>query len=553
MPSARSHRLTKLKKRIQAHAERSKARARQFLSAVVIAGSMSLATASIHSTSSYALDVPANQAHVDATDLLNNPLRSGVVDSSAIEQDRRAVHQELEYWVFSDDFCGWASVKEILDPDQSFANEYASGSNDESIAVAEEPLVVENSALSTLLDSLKLETLLRPQSQLSHWSPIDPRATAQQTFSIDESLLSLAEQEPIDVENSPMTLECHASHGSQNALDSSVASGDNSSVPSPEEYLAYDLSRADQIALRMYPISIPHFHYLGGRRTESRSAFDYDSAAILDPALDCLGGGSIWIEEVQPSQSIEITRRSDQPVSQDFIINRAYSQLLDVTAAIQQHAGRLQRECDFYRAQVGSAVIDAVQPDSSLRNAVAGEAIGQELAAMSQAAKVVANDQLQWIASSLNDQKDFIANDVPLVAPEQTAGEQLLSRAGIEANTEMMTAAGVADDAANRVCCPVEQSDVAARLPATYSLAAVGVATATLKTPHAPSDEFGDELKVSSNPVSQAEALATACDSAAETLESLARALRKAGDSFIRVARSGTDPGLTREPTAELR
>ncbi len=67
MPSARSHQLTKLKKRIQAHAERSKARARQLLSAVVIAGSMSLATVCIHSTPSYALDGPANQVQVDAT------------------------------------------------------------------------------------------------------------------------------------------------------------------------------------------------------------------------------------------------------------------------------------------------------------------------------------------------------------------------------------------------------------------------------------------------------------------------------------------------------
>ncbi len=370
---------------------------------------------------------------------------------------------------------------------------------------------------------------------------------------MDESLLSLAEQEPVDVEGSPMTLECHETFESPATTDLSLNLSENSIAPDDDEYLAYDLSRADQIALRMYPISIPHFHYLGGRRTESRSAFDYDASAVLDPALDCLGGGSLWSEEVQPSQSIEITRRSDSQPSQDFSFNRAYSQVWDVTTAIQQHAGRLQRECDFYSSQISSAVIDAVQPDSSIRNAVAGQSIGHELAAMNRMAKDIAGDQMQRIASGLSDRTDNIANSTPLDAPEQTAGEKLLSRAGIEANTEMMTAAGVADDAVDRVCCPVEQSDVAARLPATYSLAAVGVATATLKTPHAPSDEFGDELKVSLNPVSQAEALATACDTAAETLESLARALRKAGDSFIRVARTGTDPGLTREPSAELR
>ncbi len=113
------------------------------------------------------------------------------MDSAAIEQDRRAVHQELEYWVFSDDFCGWASVKEILDRTSLSPMNMRPVVTTNRSRLPKEPLVVENSALSTLLDSLKIETLLRPQSQLSHWSPIDPRAAAQQKISIDESLCHL--------------------------------------------------------------------------------------------------------------------------------------------------------------------------------------------------------------------------------------------------------------------------------------------------------------------------------------------------------------------------
>ncbi len=113
MPSARSHRLSTLKKRIQAHAERSKARARHILSTVVIAGAMSLAAGTINLTPAFALDKPADHVAAEVSALLSNPLRDNAVDTTAIEQDRQAVHQNLEYWVFSDDFCGWASVKDI--------------------------------------------------------------------------------------------------------------------------------------------------------------------------------------------------------------------------------------------------------------------------------------------------------------------------------------------------------------------------------------------------------------------------------------------------------
>ncbi len=60
-----------------------------------------------------------------------------------------------------------------------------------------------------MLDSLKLDTLLKPRSQKGNWSPIDPRVVSHDQISIEQSLIHFAAQEPVDVESSPMTLECH--------------------------------------------------------------------------------------------------------------------------------------------------------------------------------------------------------------------------------------------------------------------------------------------------------------------------------------------------------
>ena len=101
---------------------------------------------------------------------------------------------------------------------------------------------------------------------------------------------------------------------------------------------------------------------------------------------------------------------------------------------------------------------------------------------------------------------------------ESAAAEGLLVRAGVEANAGNETAAGVAADVAESVCCPVERLEVEVQLPATHHVAAVGIAPPTLELP-----QVGQPQR---DGIARAEAIATACDSAAATLEGWAAALR---------------------------
>ncbi len=511
--------------RAKAHARRAAAHSRRLLAAALIAGTLTLASGGLSQSPSYALDTVSSIDAARTSDLLSNPLREPQSSEQAIESDRQQVQEQLQYWVFSDDFCGWAAVQDVLKPQASFEPVPSALAEDEIVAVdsSASSTLPAGESLTQLLDSLKLDTLLRPTHHQGNWSPI------------------------------------------QLQLAADISQGDfiASSPASDEEYLAYDLSDADQVALETYPLSIPHFHYNGGRRTESRPAFTYESTPAIDPALDCLGGGSIWIEEVQPSQSIEITRRSGDsiPASDSHVmasselaaaqLGQAWERVNDLATAIRQQADRVQRESDAYRDQLALGIVDSIQPGSEARQLMTGDAIGRQLAAVAGSTQQLASAQVQQVTQQISALRSVTIQE-PSDAPELTAGERLLLRAGIEANTESMAAAGVADDAAERVCCPVEQMDVASRLPATHALAAVGVATATLKMPHAPSGE-PSQSDLGPLPLVKAEALATACDSAADTLERLARTLRQVGDSFIRVARSGADPGLTREPSAEFR
>ncbi len=75
--------------------------------------------------------------------------------------------------------------------------------------------------------------------------------------------------------------------------------------------------------------------------------------------------------------------------------------MIDLTAAFQQYAGRLERESDFYRSQASMAAIDAVQPDSTVRQLASGQSIGQTLGALQQLASDVCCDQAQLIAAAL--------------------------------------------------------------------------------------------------------------------------------------------------------
>jgi hypothetical protein len=120
----------------------------------------------------------------------------------------------------------------------------------------------------------------------------------------------------------------------------------------------------------------------------------------------------------------------------------------------------------------------------------------------------------------------------------------LLVRAGVEDGMLNCATAGVADVAQGNVCCPVERCDLPAQMPTTHHLAVVGIAGATLEMPHEPQASLAAIDGGGAGEIARAEALATACDQAAATLERFALALRRAGDTAVRVAKAGTaEPG----------
>ncbi len=129
--------------RAKAHARRAAAHSRRLLAAALIAGTLTLASGGLSQSPSYALDTVSSIDAARTSDLLSNPLREPQSSEQAIESDRQQVQEQLQYWVFSDDFCGWAAVQDVLKPQASFEPVPSALAEDEIVAV-------DSSASSTL-------------------------------------------------------------------------------------------------------------------------------------------------------------------------------------------------------------------------------------------------------------------------------------------------------------------------------------------------------------------------------------------------------------------
>lgn len=447
---------------IEHFAVRLSRQARRRIAALLIAGSLLSSDAS-------GAD-PASDA----------PLGSGL----AANVDREVSGNSLDYWIFSDDYCGWASAEAIV-------SSYAAA------PLATQPATPGGDA---------------------------PKPSADVTAA---DLAELAALEPVDVSGQkradPIRIPAEAPAGSRIDSDSPIATAPPVAT-APEGYLPYDLSREDRIALRMYPITIPHFKYVGGRRAAPVQVGG-------EGALDCLGYGVLWTEEALPAQTVLAAPRLAMAAPQQ---NR-WAELNEMAGFVATEIRAATEQADVQRQRIAIAVVEAVQPGSRARQSVAPINLGRQAADRFASAYAVTEGVLgettQRVAASWK---------MPVPKPrtetlERTVGEKLLARAGIEADTLNCATAGVADDVAESVCCPVERMELAAQLPLTHHLAAVGVAAATLSVPQEPSAE--------PDPVLHAEAIATACESAAATLERWASALRRAGDSVVRVARGSAPQG----------
>lgn len=393
-----------------------------------------------------------------------------------IKADRERAGNALDYWIFSDDYCGWASAEPLLSP-----------------------------------------SLVSPQAG----APTAGTKVLEQRAVSAADLAELAAQEPIDVTRENL--------GRPISAAASIAVGSSSQHTTVADgYLPYDLSRDDQIALRMYPIAIPQFNYVGGRRSAGLRSSGQGPQ-------DCLGYGVLWTEEVLPAHTVMAAPR----LRQDAVRQDRGWEWSAVGQYVAESMYRATQQADDNRRAIALACVEAVQPGSAARHSIdavgVGLRAGTGLVAAYSLSQDVLNQTARHIASSLPAGRPVRKTE----ALERTVGEKLLVRAGVELELLDCATAGVAESVADSVCCPVERMELAAQPPRTHNLAVIGVAGATLSGPLEPSAER--------DPVQRAEAIASACDSAAATLEAWAAAIRQAGDSVVRVARGSGNGG------AELR
>ncbi len=400
----------------------------------------------------------------------------------AAQVEELSSDHSLDYWIFSDDYCGWASA-------EAFANPYS------------------------------IDPFATEPARCDVASAANPSLTScQQPDTMAEDLAELAKSEPVDV-TAAMSLSVAGVPESK--LSGSLSGSSPVIVTIAEGYLPYDMNRSDQISLRMYPITVPQFNYVGADRMSA------NHRAGAGP-LDCLGHGVIWSEDVMPAQTVETKPQVDYML----LLTDAWH---GVDQLIADAAQDVSEQSNARSAAVARSIVAAIQPDSNARQAIApirlGKNVGDSFLAMQSAATSGLQNATRNVASwKFETPASQVSQSVELA----TAGEKLLVRAGVEANALDCATAGVAD-VANSMSCPVERLEVAAQPPATYQVAAVGVAAATLRTPQEPQGVREG--------ISRAEAIATACDSTAATLERLALALRKAGDSVVRVARASAEGG----------
>lgn len=500
-----------MKNSIQQLAETLTRRTRRALAALIVSGSI---VSSLSFGSAMAHD-SAELATMNA-------------DPAEIELIESPAANALDHWIFRDDYCGWASAEPLIAPFRAEADTLATSPPADGITLPSEGVLLGEGALS---------------GEGPHVKVVSRNA-------LEEALLDLAKREPIDV-NVPAEMPAASPEPSDSHLAVSLTGSAPVIVSIAEGYLPYDISRADLIGLRMYPMAMPQFGYVGlqGRSGFAPQAWRSPVADQMGP-MDCLGYGVVWNDEALPAETVMTvpTAPSNPTLKGDttksVVPIEALSHAMQSVGSVMLRAANQAQSDDRQRqSRLARHVVNAVQPGSPLRQSMDPVSISRDASRAVLGAYVTAESQLPSATNS-------VANSWPADAPDTnreegiseerilTAGEQLLVRAGIEANAMTDATADVAELGAESECCPVERTLSESEPPATQSLATVGIATATLQMPQPPNDRPDD--------LDRAKAIATAFDSAAATLENLAQKLRNAGNSVVRVARAsaGSQPEL---------
>jgi len=432
----------------------------------------------------------------DSHDSISSASLRAIQDVCDAVQERE---RNVESWIFTDQYCGWKAAEIFTLPFDKIAAANSDArptpvTDDQRIRVAE---------------------------------IVDRAIAAAQNARIAKDVAAIAGQEPVDVTRAV------------GVSSAAILMGSSPTIVSIQEgYLPYDLTRMDRIALRPYPIAIPQFLSM------SRADVGTDKMVNNGPLL-CNRLYVDWNSVAMPATVV----RSQTPQASQWknawaMARTAASRwmfqlnerLIPTRNAEMEKANRLA-------ASISTSMVAAVQPGSSTREATRGNRVGFQIAsAVHRGHAIIAERAMRFGV--------VIASQRPVVAPEpkwalpfrpiddgrtwRSAGEQLLARAGVDtADANAPDVAGEAQDA------------IVGNPPASHRLAVAGVAPAILQMPRAIS---GDGEDVSRHELARAEAVATAFDQTAATMERWALALRRAGDSVIRVARQTTMP-----PSTELR
>jgi len=284
----------------------------------------------------------------------------------------------------------------------------------------------------------------------------------------------------------------------------------------PEAYMPYDLSPEDAIAMRMYPLGGSPIDYLGARRTGMYSPLKPGSVS------------DTWQQVIEESVVVS-TPGATVPAATDVASENVSEQTETPAQPIVEVIPQLQGI-----AALAQSAIEAVQPDSQWRQQLGPWTLGAELGEMAGVGLHAADTTLGDLAARLAS----VWQPAPRPAIPVQPAERLVAQA------ELMPPQAV--EGADRIL----QIELACQ-------AAINVVRAQGSRLSDNGDGAVDEVAAAGpaidkaatqEEITRAEAVATACDFAAASLERLAMSLRRAGDSVVRQAKAnaGAEPMLRR-------
>lgn len=360
-----------------------------------------------------------------------------------------------------------------------------------------------------------------------------------------DQLTALASEEPIDAAMGPVNPDAAWVALELPETDSTSAPADNDSNPierpryaaiagigvAPmiatleEPYLAYDLSPEDLIAMRMYPIPGADADYFGGRRT---------GAEVHGPGLP---ENLVWEQVTEPAQIVStpaVATESNADAVGEVVAEPVVAETVVAETVVAEQAAPVPNAdwlVDWARLVMSDDAIGGALR-AWLNPVAAGNRIGE----------LAADGTLAWELAVAEAAGQVAAVWTPA---QPLAAESLLAEATLmEPRPEsVVDRAEVADEFESPRVPPLQLAHQTA-LEIVTAQAAEGAeavaAEAAAPEAAAPTEQVARADSHVLDPVARAEAVATACDHAAATLERLAMSLRRAGDTLVRQAKAGS-------------